>query len=128
VTEKQSKTVMVIDDEIDMASLMKMELEMEGYRVLVSNNGKSGLMIMQEDRPDLILLDLMMTGLDGFGVLEELKKNETMESIPVLIVSARGTDQDIQQALDLGANDYICKPFHPAVLLKKVKAFLEQEL
>jgi two-component system, OmpR family, alkaline phosphatase synthesis response regulator PhoP len=118
------KSIVVIDDELDMARLLKVELEDQDYHVVLATDGQKGLDLVKQTHPDLVLLDVMMPRIDGFQVLEELKKCESTKNIPVIMLTAKGLEQDIQMGLDLGADDYLVKPFHPALLLKHIQRVL----
>ena len=120
------KRIVIVDDELDMARLLKMELESEQYDVNLVKNGWQGLALIKNSRPDLVLLDIMMPEMDGYEVLQQLKAEATTKDIPVVILTAKGLEQDIQKGLDLGAEDYIVKPFYPALLLKRIKSILKE--
>jgi DNA-binding response OmpR family regulator len=118
------KNIVVIDDELDMAQLLKVELELEHYHVELANDGRQGLDLVKKVKPDLVLLDIMMPEVDGYEVLQQLKTESTTKNIPVVILTAKGLEQDIKKGLDLGAEDYVVKPFYPALLLKRIKSIL----
>lgn len=119
------KTVLVVDDEKDIVDLIKYNLLKEGYSVLT---GRTGTQALEQARhlPHLILLDVMMPEVDGFEVLKQLKKNERTSRIPVIILTAKGTDIDEVLGLELGADDYIVKPISIPKLLARVKNVLRQ--
>jgi DNA-binding response OmpR family regulator len=112
----------VVEDEIQIARVLKMELEYEGYKVVVEHNGKAGLESAFREEPDLILLDVMLPGLSGIEVLRRLRreKNQT----PVILLTARNTTWDKVSGLDHGANDYVTKPFEIEELLARIRACL----
>ncbi len=120
-------TVLVVDDEEDILELVRYHLHREGYRVITAASGEEVLSSVQEEVPDLILLDLMLPGLDGLEVCRLLKADERSASIPVIMLTARGSEADIIVGLELGADDYITKPFSPRILSARVKAVLRRK-
>ena len=115
--------VLIIDDDTELCALLQEFLEREGLRVTVEHDGIQGLELASSDAFDLIVLDLMLPGLDGFGLLKRLR---TKSRIPVLVLTARGEDEDRIVGLDLGADDYLAKPFNPRELLARVRAILRR--
>ena len=107
-----------------MTLLLKVELEAEGFHVLTAFDGKSGYQMIEKKIPDLVILDVMMPELNGYEVLLKLKNNSATKDIPVIMLTAKGLDADIQKGLDLGVDDYITKPFHPGLLIKRIQAAL----
>lgn len=120
------KNIVIVDDEFDMAQLLKMDLEMEHYHVAFALNGHEALELIKKVHPDLILLDISMPEMDGYQVLEKLRAHESTKTIPVIMLTARGLEQDIQKGLKLGADDYIVKPFFPELLFKRIKLILKE--
>ncbi|MHB8619585.1 MAG: response regulator transcription factor [Chloroflexota bacterium] len=112
-------TVLVADDERPMARLIKSELGLAGYRVLVAEDGIAAIDLAMSANPDLIILDIMMPGRDGFAVCKDIRE---FSFAPIIVLSARGQEQDKVRALDLGADDYMTKPFGVEELLARVKA------
>jgi two-component system KDP operon response regulator KdpE len=117
-------TVLVVDDDQRMRRLLRLNLEKERYRVVTAEDGATGLEMAELEPPDLILLDVMMPEMDGFTFLERLR---TFSDVPVLILTAKGEEQDTVRGLDLGADDYLTKPFSPAELLARVRAALRRQ-
>ena len=115
--------VLVIDDEAPIQRFVRAELEAQGYRVLVSGTGAEGLERVESDRPDLILLDIMMPGMDGFETLRRLR---AFSPAPVIMLTARGSDTDKVRGLQSGADDYITKPFNPEELTARIAAVLRR--
>lgn len=115
------QTILVIDDEKDILKLLQYSLEKEGYQVLLSKTGEEGLDLARNKRPDLIILDLMLPGIDGLEVCKLLKARAATSHIPVLMLTAKSTETDQIVGLELGASDYIAKPFGIKVLLARVK-------
>lgn len=119
-----NEKILVVEDEEDLLELLRYNLERERYRVTCAPSGEKALTKVHEEIPDLILLDLMLPGLDGLEVCKELKKHAPTRSIPLIIVTAKGEDADVVSGLELGADDYVTKPFSPRILLARIKAVL----
>ncbi len=115
--------IMVVDDDQDMLRILGRTLELEGFAVDVAHNGQSALAIMEERRPDLVVLDIMMPELDGFQVLDLIRQHY---NIPVIMLTARREITSLQKALALGADDYVTKPFNIRILLARVRAKLRR--
>ena len=118
--------VLVIDDEAPIRLLCRVNLEAEGMSVLEAGDGPSGLAKASSEQPDVILLDVMMPGLDGWGVAEALLENEQTVGIPIIFLTARAEFRDRARGLDIGGVDYITKPFNPVELAPLVRALLER--
>jgi len=116
-------TVLVVDDDVRILRLMQHVLELEAYKVLVANNGETALQILDEGTPDLILLDIMMPDIDGYTVCERVRE---FSMIPIIMVTARGEDEEKVKGLDAGADDYVSKPFSSKELVARVKAVLRR--
>lgn len=126
--EAAGTTVLVVDDEPDVRTLCRVNLEYEGYRVLESESGEDALGMLKESRPDIILLDLMMPRMDGWEVLRRLKEDDKMASIPVVLLTARADDESQLKGWSAGIVDYITKPFNPLSLVRYVqKALTERD-
>jgi DNA-binding response OmpR family regulator len=121
------KKILAVDDEPDVLDFLKLVLEQSGYQAVTAPNGTEGLIRAHVERPDLILLDIMMEKMDGWETLRLLKLDEESHDIPVVIVSARAEPKDKIRALQEGAVDYITKPFQVKESLAKIAAILEQE-
>ncbi|MFZ5652305.1 MAG: response regulator transcription factor [Bacillota bacterium] len=119
-------TVLVIDDEDNIVQLIKYNLEKENYRVLTAPDGHAGLAMASGSPPDLIILDVMLPGRDGLDVCRTLKAGPQTASIPIIMISARGEDIDKILGLEMGADDYVTKPFSPRELVARVKAALRR--
>ena len=115
--------ILVVDDEERMVRFIRLNLEQDGFEVITAANGKEALDRIREDLPDLVLLDVMMPDLDGFEVLRMLRE---FSDVPVIMLTARSTEEDIVRGLELGADDYITKPFSPRVLVSRVRAVLRR--
>lgn len=119
-------TILVIDDEKDLIELVRYNLEREGFEVISAMDGRSGLDIALAHRPDLILLDLMMPGMDGLEVCRRLRADSRTARTPLLMLTARAEEADKVVGLELGADDYVIKPFSPRELVARVKAVLRR--
>lgn len=119
-----TRKIILAEDEPQIARLIEFKLKKEGYEVTWKENGEEALKAIRADKPDLILLDVMMPVMDGYEVLRRLKEDENLKSIPVVMLTARAQEKDVVKGIDMGAEDYITKPFHPAELLARVKRIL----
>ncbi|HPL96446.1 MAG TPA: response regulator [Smithellaceae bacterium] len=123
--EIKPQTVLIVDDEPANISLLNEVLKTD-YRIMVAKDGKRALLVAQSNPPpDLILLDIVMPELDGYEVLKRLKADEDTKKIPIIFVTSKNKDEDETKGLEMGAVDYIHKPFNPAVVKARVKAHLE---
>ena len=118
--------ILVIEDEEDIRELVKYNLQRENFVVLEAESGEDGLKLVERAAPDLILLDLMLPGKDGLEICRILKRGERTQHIPVVMMTARGEESDIVTGLELGADDYIVKPFSPKILGARIKAVLRR--
>jgi two-component system phosphate regulon response regulator PhoB len=118
----------VVEDEEDILELLCYHLERGGYEVTTVGDGEEALRAIPKAMPDLVLLDLMLPGLDGLDVCRRLKKDAKTAQIPIIMVTARGEESDVVTGLDLGADDYVTKPFSIKVVLARVRAALRREL
>jgi len=120
------ETILVVEDEDDIAELIRYNLEKESYAVTITASGEKGLETARRTPPDLILLDLMLPGVDGLEVCRCLKADPLTRNIPIVMVTARGEEADIVAGLELGAEDYVPKPFGTKVLVARVRAVLRR--
>jgi len=120
---KRAARVLIVDDEPDVLLLLRIELEAEGYETLLAADGETALRRIAEERPDVVLLDVMMPVVDGWGVLKGLAAHGS--TTRVIVLSAKANDSDVAHALDLGAHEYVTKPFEPAALLVTVAHVLQ---
>jgi len=120
--------ILAIDDEADILELIRYNLEKEGYRIQTADSGEKGLKAAKMKPPDLIILDLMLPGLDGLDVCKLLKSDPKTKSIPVIMLTAKSEEVDVVTGLELGADDYIVKPFSPKVLIARIRACLRRQL
>ena len=120
------KTILIIEDENDLAELVAFNLEKEGYRSLIAQDGPSGLEAARNNSPDLILLDIMLPGMSGMDICKVLKGKEKTARIPVIMMTAKGEEIDRVVGFEVGADDYVIKPFSPRELLLRIKAVLRR--
>jgi len=119
------KKILVCDDEPYILMALTDAVEMEGYDCVTAVNGKEALQKAREEHPDLIMLDIMMPFMDGYEVCRELKADPTTRDIPVIMLTAKSQQLDIQKGKEVGADDYITKPFRPSTLRKKFNEVLD---
>ena len=122
------ETILVIEDEKNILELVQYNLEQEGFRVLKSPKGDDGLEQARKKKPNLILLDLMLPEIGGLEICKILKSDDATSQIPIIILTAKGTEADKIVGLELGADDYVTKPFSPRELVARVKAVLRRAL
>jgi two-component system alkaline phosphatase synthesis response regulator PhoP len=120
------KRILVVDDEIYIVHILEFTLTMEGYEVLTAADGEEALRRLEQDRPDLVVLDIMMPKVDGYEVLRRIRADEEFRQLPVILLSAKGRPVDRETGLEIGADDYIVKPFSPRRLLEKIQDLLER--
>ncbi|HET9443999.1 MAG TPA: response regulator [Acidimicrobiales bacterium] len=116
--------VLLVDDDPVILKLLQVNFDLEGYTVLMANDGVEGLEMARSERPDIILLDIMMPRMDGLEVTRTLKRDAATRGIPIILLSARAQAFDIQEGKGVGADDYLTKPFDPLELLDRVKELL----
>jgi two-component system phosphate regulon response regulator PhoB len=121
-----SHRILVVDDEPDITALVAYHLAKDGYRVSTAANGPDALRAAREERPDIVILDLMLPGVSGYDVLQELRQQEETRDVGVILLTARREETDRIKGLSLGADDYLTKPFSPQELTLRVKAVLRR--
>ncbi len=119
------KKILLAEDEPHIARLVVFKLEREGYEVIWAKDGGEALESIKKNRPDLVLLDVMMPVMDGFDVLKKIKEDERLWKIPVIMLTAKGQIKDVEKGFDLGSDDYIVKPFRPDELVARIKSKLK---
>jgi len=119
--------ILVVEDDEDIQELIRYNLIQAGYRVVVAGSGEEGVKIAHAKTPDLILLDIMLPGMDGLEVCRTLSAQENTRQIPIIMLTAKGEETDIVTGLQMGADDYITKPFSPRVLLARIKVVLRRQ-
>ena len=120
------ESVLVVDDERDILELVKYNLDKEGYQVTVVTTGEDALAAARTKLPDIVILDLMLPGVDGLEVCRRLKADPKTRTIPIVMLTAKGDEADVVTGLELGASDYVTKPFSPRVLTARIKAVLRR--
>jgi two-component system, OmpR family, KDP operon response regulator KdpE len=123
MSASRGKLILVVDDEAKMIRFVRMNLELEGFRVSEAGDGLEALDRVRDDLPDLVLLDVMMPKMDGFETLERLRE---ISSVPVIMLTVRGDEEDRIRGLELGADDYVTKPFSPRELSSRIRAVLRR--
>lgn len=122
----QKKRIILIEDEEDIAALIKLQAELSGYKLHVEVDGINGFRAIEREKPDLAILDIMLPGENGLDVCRRIKNSPELKNIPVIMLSAKGEELDIVLGLELGADDYVQKPFSPKVLFSRIKAILRR--
>nr|WP_320114828.1 response regulator transcription factor [uncultured Desulfuromonas sp.] len=121
-----NKNILIVEDEEDILALVHYNLSRDGFQVTTATTGEDGVEQARKEHPDLMILDLMLPGMDGLEVCETLKKDRELRDIPIIMLTAKGEESDIVKGLEMGAADYVTKPFSPKVLLARVKAVLRR--
>lgn len=116
-----NEKILVVDDEPDLLELVRDTLEMAGYTVITASDGEEGLKSITEESPDLVILDIKMPKIDGMEVLERVRKNPLLNELPIIMLTSLKGEGIIREAKEVGANDYIVKPFNQIDLLNRVK-------
>ena len=122
-----TKKILLVDDEVDLVEIIRFALEKKDFTVLVSHDGEDALKQARKESPDLILLDIMLPKLDGYKVCRLLKFDERYKHIPILILSARTQERDKIIGMEIGADEYITKPFEMDELVEKVESYMGKE-
>jgi len=120
-----NKKILIVDDEAQLVDMVKMRLEANNYDVIVAYDGQEGLDKARKEKPDLIILDLMLPKMDGYKVCRMLKFDEKYKSIPIIMFTARAQEEDEKVSMEVGANAYVTKPFEPKVLLDKIQELIQ---
>ncbi len=120
--------ILVVDDEEDILELLRFNLSREGCQVFCASSGEEALRLVRSEIPDLIVLDLMLPGIDGLEVTRRLKSDPNTKHLPIVMLTAKGEEADIVTGLELGADDYVAKPFSPRILVARVKAVLRRKV
>jgi len=117
-------TVLVIDDDPVILELLRVNFEIEGFDVISATDGEEGFKLAQSEQPDAVISDIMMPRRDGLQLLTDLKRDPSTEHLPVILLSAKAQKSEVQQGLDMGADDYITKPFDPLELIDRLNAVM----
>ncbi len=120
------KNILIVEDEVDIAQLVKLYLEKEGFRTTTATTGVEGLKLIRTDRPDMVVLDLMLPEMDGLEICKKIRTAPETALLPVLMLTAKAEESDTIIGLELGADDYVTKPFSPKVLVTRVKALFRR--
>jgi len=122
-----TQQILVVDDEADILELVRFNLSREGFQITCAETGEDALKLVKANPPDLLLLDLMLPGIDGLEVARLIKYDPKIRHIPIIMLTAKGEETDVVTGLELGADDYVTKPFSPRVLTARVKAVLRRK-
>ena len=126
-TEKTKIHVLIVEDDVFLANIYKTKFDMQGFKVSTSENGEAGLNDVKKKKPDIVLLDILLPKMDGFVVLEKLKADPEVKSIPVILLTNLGQKDDVQKGLEMGAADYLIKAhFKPSEVVEKVRKILNK--
>jgi DNA-binding response OmpR family regulator len=120
------EAILIVDDEKDIVKMLEYNLKKEGFRTLSARNGEDAIELARKESPDLLILDLMLPGIDGLEVCKTLKKDQNTSSMPIIMLTAKAQESDKIVGLELGADDYMTKPFSPRELVARVKAVLRR--
>lgn len=120
------KTILVVDDERDLLDLIEYNLKKEGFNVLKAENGEEGIKVARENKPDLVLLDIMMPKMDGLEAVEIMRKDEDLKNIPIIFLTARSDEKTEVEGLNKGGDDYITKPISTTKLVSRIKAVMRR--
>ncbi len=118
--------ILIIDDEPDTQKILRLTMEKAGYGVMTASDGEGGIRKAEEERPDLIILDVLMPGMTGWETCQKLRQNPLTVSIPIIICTSRSREEDIERGFSAGATDYILKPFELQRVVSKVASALKQ--
>lgn len=122
----QKPRLLLVEDEEDIAALIKLQAEISGYKLHVEVDGLNGLRAIEREKPDLIILDIMLPGQSGLDVCRKVKSNPELKNIPVIMISAKSEELDVVLGLELGADDYVTKPFSAKILFSRIRAVLRR--
>ena len=117
---------MLIEDEEDIAALIKLQADISGYKLSCATDGLNGFESVEREKPDLVILDIMLPGQNGLDVCRRIKNHAELKNIPIIMISAKSEETDVVLGLELGADDYVTKPFSPRVLFSRIKAVMRR--
>jgi len=123
---RMKPTVMIVEDEVALSTLLQYNLEKEGYKIIVSADGEEASMMIRETTPDLVLLDWMLPGLSGIELCRRLRGRPETRNLPIIMITARGEEADRIRGLDIGADDYVTKPFSMTELVARIRAVMRR--
>ncbi len=121
------ETILVVEDDENIQQLVGYNLAKAGFHVLYADNGEQALNVIKREKPELIVLDLMLPGLNGFEICKLVRKDPKTKNLPIVMLTAKSEENDMAAGLDLGADDYITKPFSPKILISRIKAALRRK-
>ena len=122
----KKEKILVVDDEEDILELVRYNLDREGYTVISASSGEDALEAIESDVPDLVILDLMLPGIDGLAVARQLRESQATKDVPIVMLTAKGEEADVVTGLEIGADDYVTKPFSPRILIARMKAVIRR--
>jgi len=126
MSEEQRQTILIIEDEIDIQEMISFNLRQEGYRVFCSSSGEDGLEKAKSKTPHLIVLDLMLPGLNGLEICRRIRKDSDLDEVKIIMLTAKSEESDVVLGLELGADDYVTKPFSNKILLARIHSLLRR--
>ena len=126
MNEAQTKKILIVDDEQDVLTLLQKLFSSEGFSVITASDGQGALETARKEKPDLIILDVMLPKMDGYVVARMLKFDENFSSIPIIMLTAKIQEKDKQVGFEMGVDEYMTKPFDPDALLKKAREIIEK--
>jgi two-component system phosphate regulon response regulator PhoB len=121
------ETILIVEDDVEIQELLSLALSKEGWKLIQVKTGEEGLDCLKKNQVNCILLDIMLPGMDGYKLIKKIKEIEKYRNIPVLMTTARGEESDIITGLELGADDYVVKPYSPKVLIARIRASLRRQ-
>jgi len=119
--------ILIIEDDPEIQEMLKFAFAREGWKLIQASTGEEGLKIINENGADCVILDIMLPGMDGFKTIKKIRENKDMQTLPVIMCTARGEEADIVAGLELGADDYVVKPYSPRVLAARIRAALRRK-
>lgn len=119
--------ILLIEDEEDIAALIKLQAELSGYKMIVETDGLNGFRAIERENPEIVILDIMLPGMNGLDVCRKVKNVPELKHIPIILISAKSEELDVVLGLELGADDYVTKPFSPKVLFSRIKAVMRRK-
>ncbi|MFZ0565241.1 MAG: response regulator transcription factor [Chlamydiales bacterium] len=122
----QKKNIILVEDEEDIAAIIKLQADIAGYKLHVETDGINGYMAIERERPDAAIIDIMLPGQNGLDIVRKMKHSPELKSVPIILISAKTEELDVVLGLELGADDYVGKPFSPKILFSRLKAVLRR--
>ena len=122
-----AERILIIEDDIEIQEMLKYAFAQEGWKLIQVKTGEEGLEALRKDGSDCVILDIMLPGMDGFNTLKKIRADESFQGLPVIMCTARGEEADIVTGLELGADDYVVKPYSPRVLAARIRAGLRRK-